>query len=1092
MFNSIENALLHIDRRLFTCIEEFNLDLRELKVTYKTEGEFDIDTMFDNAPYDIVRDHFVRTGWCTKVWNEKPRREAMERAKANKQGRVLYTANALKKDLKKWERRDGNIFNLTSFNTEKVYGLYCQATENELDDKDRKVEFKYHAERLQVVTVTSALMEIIYDEEIIKTKLMEYIKNMGSEYKTVFGSNEEAMDKVYLLESATGALPCGAKIPLEGFRRVINTNLASIASFFAYAIHDEKSFNSALYMLSNGEATGAEIPDCNALFPKGVTHLNSRKEESRNYLLQKNNKDEDGAQFVENVIRPLNRMAAFLNDFDKTIKEKATARFHEKERLIHLLFRTLASDVVEIYNHIGCNPYCTGTDTCQKRHPWLFDMLKTQKKMNPVPLLLEYVMLAIRHEQIEMNLSRLYNTGKRLRDGKLYHQNWKDRNGIRGEDGEYLRVYTRCIRYVFRLEGATIKDDEGHQKPNVLWMTLPQVVKVILLEMQDPWSTQGLNEDYLRVEWLPEFPPLGKNEHVELIEGLEEKSATSGRKRSSAAKKKTAKDTEVKETAPAPEENAAFAHPGAEDTITTEDPPPPTEEPPPSDETKTAETPPPPAGLLGLLMKALTAPSPATHGDHGATPQTIAAATVPEDEDPLTFPNEDEMDFNMGGGTDFYDAEDGGGKPPAVEKGATETKDDDASKASKASSVTEETTKKMQEAAAGTPITETVEKTVEDKHQGITLVEQTDKDKDQEKSVEEITWLAADKDHENMVFMAELKSARGRIAVLEKQLENQKELLQKEMQQLQKEKQQLQKDKLLLQKQKREASAVEAARLRSPPTGGVKPKHEITVHDDFVEASHSVLKLIDTGGEAVELDYPYLLESIKNVSLLVAVFLKLQQNLLASNKSLTIDRDEELNTILLELQNMQFQMSKGEEADKTQGKLKMHYKEEHLDDHARLLDKMDQYIDNFLGTMFNKNVQLRKGPTTFSVAERTEAAVDFHRSTMCDDHGRRCIWTEEMDTEAPTKKDNQQQENVYLTPKKTGSKKRKHDDNKTTESETSKRKSEEKAEKQQKKNTPKKKKAEKEQKKNTPKKTEAPAETRTTRKRSPAAAKKLF
>jgi NAD(P)-dependent dehydrogenase (short-subunit alcohol dehydrogenase family) len=92
-------------------------------------------------------------------------------------------------------------------------------------------EFKTDPEAFQVVMVTSDLMKEMYAEESIHTRLMGELQRKEKDYKEVFGSTDHAMGQVHKLMATVGTLPTAAKVPLAEFRRVINTNLASIAAF---------------------------------------------------------------------------------------------------------------------------------------------------------------------------------------------------------------------------------------------------------------------------------------------------------------------------------------------------------------------------------------------------------------------------------------------------------------------------------------------------------------------------------------------------------------------------------------------------------------------------------------------------------------------------------------------------------------------------------------------------------------------------------------------------------------------------------------------------------------------------------------------
>jgi hypothetical protein len=161
--------------------------------------------------------------------------------------------------------------------------------------------------------------------------------------------------------------------------------------------------------------------------------------------------------------------------------------------------------LAEIYVTLGINP--SMSPDCKNSHPWLNELVKNHRQKHPINLLVEYILLCIDHQHIQVTASYLYNMKKNL--CTKYGPQHKTPGVPIPEGG---RPKTRDIRYLYGLVGAKQNETELTD----VWMTLPEVANVILYGMRNPFNKQ-LEEDQW-IAWLPNFPPiesLGKNKRVE-------------------------------------------------------------------------------------------------------------------------------------------------------------------------------------------------------------------------------------------------------------------------------------------------------------------------------------------------------------------------------------------------------------------------------------------------------------------------------------------------------------------------------------------------------------------------------------------------
>jgi hypothetical protein len=196
---------------------------------------------------------------------------------------------------------------------------------------------------------------------------------------------------------------------------------------------------------------------------------------------------------------------------------------------------------------------------------------------------------------------------------------------------------------------------------------------------------------------------------------------------------------------------------------------------------------------------------------------------------------------------------------------------------------------------------------------------------------------------------------------------------------------------------------------------------DMSVHQQFLQASQRVLELINMGKEEVAARYPLILCSLKNASQAITVLIRLQEQLIPENRTISITNQEggtsDIDSILLDLQKMQFKLEKVDTDDKKgKAKLTVKYDEEKLPNHQHLLDKMDQILDNYLSKVISNEGTLMEGPSTFAVETRNGQAFQIEASPTCDDQGRKCIWKREMDKLLKKSTNETQQERASESP----------------------------------------------------------------------------
>jgi hypothetical protein len=529
ILNRLETAFNSVRREQFYCINKFDLK-QTVTITFKEKGYFTVnpESMLTSEPYKRVMPNLIRSGWCTRILRESLRKKAATQAIGNKGKNTLFSIGDMEDDVGAWmDENKRNIFRLSAFSTKYIYQFYCKETEKELKKMKttkalREELFKVDPEAFQVVMVTSELLKKMYAEESLRPRLMSELQRKEKEYKEVFGTIEDAIGQVHRLMANFGTLPTGAKIPLTDFRRVINTNLASIAAFFAYAIFDEKSFNSALALLYVSLENQDTIPDRNRQLPKGMKPL-VKVHQPVPYLFH-NALDDEGVDFVTNVIQVLNRFGDFLGRGDEPYLKYS--KVYWKGRIQGLMFRTLASDLIEIYAVHGCYPVCR--EICKTEHPWLMNLLRSHKALRPVPVLMEYIILLIENKKIKVFTSHVYTTKYEL---------------VARHTPDNKERQMRDIRYIYRLEGA--KNSIGEPISDQ-WWTLPEVVNVILFGTKNHPANATVTDQTSFVSWVPDLATMEKNKRVSLwIKPKEEKQATQPAAETARAATKEATEAEA-------------------------------------------------------------------------------------------------------------------------------------------------------------------------------------------------------------------------------------------------------------------------------------------------------------------------------------------------------------------------------------------------------------------------------------------------------------------------------------------------------------------------------------------------------------------
>jgi hypothetical protein len=454
-----------VSKHNFFCIDQFDLE-KQVTVTFEKEGFFEVkpNGFLDGPPGSLVHDFLVRTALHSYLEGSNSRKTAADAAIKEKNLGIglLFEKDELENFLRVIDgSRRPNVFNLTSFSKSHLYQFFCKDTEDvyeKIGDTKKATSENLCPEMFQILMVTSQLLKHIFAEECLKEHLMPLVQQTKG-LQHMFGTNERALQQVHLLEANPQRLPLYGRFEHKNFRRVLNTKLAATAAFLANAIYDEMSFKLALALLQ----TTLLRPTVNAVFRTKVGKVASLAEvqkgvEVKSYLFIHDRLEFGFLLFVDNMVNVANRLAEFL---ESSANFGAVKKPPSKKRIGALLFRTLCSDLVEIYVGHGCFPSCS-TD-CRERHPWLHALQEKMKKKHPVPLLLEFIILAIENKAIQVAASHIYNKSNKLLDNKV----------IANEEVEVEQAHNNTnttatnprqqkdIRYLFKIININISKEAG-------------------------------------------------------------------------------------------------------------------------------------------------------------------------------------------------------------------------------------------------------------------------------------------------------------------------------------------------------------------------------------------------------------------------------------------------------------------------------------------------------------------------------------------------------------------------------------------------------------------------------------------------------
>jgi hypothetical protein len=186
---------------------------------------------------------------------------------------------------------------------------------------------------------------------------------------------------------------------------------------------------------------------------------------------------------------------------------------------------------------------------------------------------------------------------------------------------------------------------------------------------------------------------------------------------------------------------------------------------------------------------------------------------------------------------------------------------------------------------------------------------------------------------------------------------------------------------------------------------------DITVHEQFVQASNMVLQLINMGNGNVHEHYPMILESIKNMSISLSIVTGLQQLLIEDNETLSITNQDneqcDIESILSEVQNFLCKVTTGKGG---KAAIQVDYENEGRPkkDFQNLLEKLSAYMGR--GVLPATLDQLHKldesdeDQSIFRIDRRSDPAIVEQQlptrviqGTDGSTWEKKCIWIREMD-----------------------------------------------------------------------------------------------
>jgi hypothetical protein len=366
---------------------------------------------------------------------ESKEMEAAVKIATKEKGR-LYDKEKMEEDMKIENDDDTpKVFKYTAFQGSYIYPFFCERTRKCYKPPNSQPE-SFAPETFHQVMIASTILRKMYGDPDLAPVLqgcMGAVKKEGKMYKDYWGDHQGQWHvKASRFETSRTGLPLGfhrgGGIPISNFRRVLSTNLAAVASFFAFCSYDEKSRNNAMSLL-HSTMEGDQIENEKLSKLVDIIPLPPVKEWNPNYLFPAVAMDE-GEPFVDCVVNVVNRLGECLHVFAQ-VGHGETSRPNQKSRLQCHLFRTLCSDLVEIYLSHGGYPQCT--QSTFKKHPSFKNFLRKSNDNEvhkPVPLLMEYIICLVSKKKFMFALAT-FTPGHLQANHLLIVQPTKDKGGKR-------------------------------------------------------------------------------------------------------------------------------------------------------------------------------------------------------------------------------------------------------------------------------------------------------------------------------------------------------------------------------------------------------------------------------------------------------------------------------------------------------------------------------------------------------------------------------------------------------------------------------------------------------------------------------------
>ena len=499
---------MSVERKKFYSIKDFDL-ISEMNITFSDDGVFEEENgaWMREEPYKEVTDYMIRSAFMSAIAGTVRLRDKTYYRMINDDPALLEEIkDDAEVNIPEWRQVEPkSIFNFTKFEPFYLFKFLhpkvCQEFQKEyMKKKGTKAVLrleKNQPERFQVVMVASELLKHMFKEDCLRKDLLNNMKDHQRHYQKRYGSTQEVLDNAHYLEQVSSALPISDRIPIDQFRLVVSNKLAAIASFFALAIYDQQSFQHAQVLLMDGAMiSGQTIPLEVPLFKKKLDKDQRMRHDMVMSLFPQEDVGVESKNFITNVVEVLNQFATFIDKDSPTMKRCDTGA---QTRMAHHQFRTLASDFVEIYVSHGLHPKW-GREGMDIAHPILMMWINNSEEHEhewPLSLILKYVMLAIQNRQITVGASHSYN-GRNSATRKLEIFNAPEDQEFGIDLRKKERPQTRDIRLLYQLVGAMVG---GETKKYDAWLTLPEVVNVILFGLRNAWI-KDLNETEA-VDWIP-------------------------------------------------------------------------------------------------------------------------------------------------------------------------------------------------------------------------------------------------------------------------------------------------------------------------------------------------------------------------------------------------------------------------------------------------------------------------------------------------------------------------------------------------------------------------------------------------------------